>query len=135
MQKLHTKQLKRKKSRRFSYFAFSRLKSRRRFNIFMVPVFLYSDLNGRTGFFYNKCSFFGVWNYLFLMIRYYFKFCNILFKDWFIIATTCSRWNIITDFSSYRLNDYIHWYNRKRIKLSLGEFSPFEHSQYLGLIT
>lgn len=34
----------------------------------------------------------------------------------------------------WKLNDYNHWYNRKRIKLSLSRFSPFEYRQYLGLI-
>ena len=30
------------------------------------------------------------------------------------------------------LDDYINWYNRKRIKLSLGGRSPLEYRQYLG---
>ena len=33
-----------------------------------------------------------------------------------------------------RLDDYIHWYNEKRIKLSLGGMSPVEHRRSLGLI-
>ena len=33
-----------------------------------------------------------------------------------------------------RLDDYIHWYNEKRIKLSLGGMSPVEYRCSLGLI-
>lgn len=33
------------------------------------------------------------------------------------------------------LNDYIHWYNGKRIKMSLGSRSPIEYRQSLGLTT
>ena len=33
-----------------------------------------------------------------------------------------------------RLDDYIHWYNEKRIKLSLGGMSPIEYRQSLRLI-
>ena len=33
-----------------------------------------------------------------------------------------------------RLDDYIHWYNEKRIKLSLGGMSPVEYRRSLGLI-
>jgi transposase InsO family protein/transposase-like protein len=32
-----------------------------------------------------------------------------------------------------RLNDYLHWYNKKRIKKSLGYLSPIEYRQSLGL--
>jgi len=32
-----------------------------------------------------------------------------------------------------RLNNYLHWYNRKRIKKSLGYLSPVEYRQSLGL--
>ena len=32
------------------------------------------------------------------------------------------------------LDDYINWYNRKRIKLSLGGRSPLEYRQHLGLV-
>ena len=32
------------------------------------------------------------------------------------------------------LNNYIHWYNEKRIKLSLGGMSPLEYRQSLGLV-
>ena len=31
------------------------------------------------------------------------------------------------------LNDYIIWYNQKRIKISLGNMSPLEYRQSLGL--
>jgi len=31
------------------------------------------------------------------------------------------------------LNDYLHWYNEKRIKLSLGAMSPLEYRESLGL--
>lgn len=30
------------------------------------------------------------------------------------------------------LDDYINWYNRKRIKLSLGRLSPMEYRQHVG---
>lgn len=32
------------------------------------------------------------------------------------------------------LDAYLHWYNEKRIKISLGGMSPVEYRQYLGLI-
>lgn len=32
------------------------------------------------------------------------------------------------------LDQYIHWYNEKRIKLSLGGMSPVEYRRSLGLI-
>ena len=32
------------------------------------------------------------------------------------------------------INDYIIWYNTKRIKVSLGYLSPMEYRQSLGLI-
>lgn len=32
------------------------------------------------------------------------------------------------------LDNYIHWYNEKRIKISLGGMSPIEYRQSLGLI-
>lgn len=33
------------------------------------------------------------------------------------------------------LDEYIHWYSKKRIKLSLGGMSPLQYRMYLGLIT
>ena len=33
-----------------------------------------------------------------------------------------------------QVNDYIHWYNEKRIKQSLGYKSPIQYRQELGLI-
>ncbi|MBS5570144.1 MAG: IS3 family transposase [Clostridiales bacterium] len=33
------------------------------------------------------------------------------------------------------LNDYIHWYNHKRIKLSLGGLSPLKYRHKLGFFT
>lgn len=33
-----------------------------------------------------------------------------------------------------QLDRYIHWYNEKRIKISLGGLSPVEYRQSLGLI-
>ncbi len=33
---------------------------------------------------------------------------------------------------SQELDDYIHWYNCQRIKLSLGGLSPIEYRQHLG---
>lgn len=33
-----------------------------------------------------------------------------------------------------QLDSYIHWYNEKRIKISLGGLSPVEYRQNLGLI-
>ena len=33
------------------------------------------------------------------------------------------------------LNDYLHWYNEKRIKKSLGYLSPMEYRHRLGLVT
>lgn len=33
------------------------------------------------------------------------------------------------------LNDYLYWYNEKRIKKSLGYFSPIEYRHRLGLVT
>lgn len=32
------------------------------------------------------------------------------------------------------LDDYLHWYNEKRIKMSLGAMSPLEHRRNLGLV-
>lgn len=32
------------------------------------------------------------------------------------------------------LNEYIHWYAEKRIKLSLGGMSPIQYRQSLGLL-
>ena len=32
------------------------------------------------------------------------------------------------------LNDYIIWYNKKRIKTSLGNMSPLEYRQSLGIV-
>ena len=32
------------------------------------------------------------------------------------------------------LNDYLHWYNEKRIKMSLGAMSPLEYRRNLGLV-
>ena len=31
-----------------------------------------------------------------------------------------------------RINDYMHWYAEKRIKLSLGGLSPVEYRRYNG---
>ncbi|MFL2076094.1 IS3 family transposase, partial [Marinilactibacillus psychrotolerans] len=31
-------------------------------------------------------------------------------------------------------DDYLHWYNNKRIKLSLGGLSPIDYRKKLGLI-
>lgn len=36
------------------------------------------------------------------------------------------------DYFAKELDDYINWYNRKRIKLSLGGLSPIEYRQHLG---
>ena len=36
----------------------------------------------------------------------------------------------LDDFAQ-ELDDYINWYNRKRIKLSLGGISPMEYGQHL----
>ena len=33
------------------------------------------------------------------------------------------------------LNDYLYWYNEKRIKKSLGYLSPIEYRHRLGLVT
>lgn len=33
------------------------------------------------------------------------------------------------------LNDYLHWYNEKRIKKSLGYLIPIEYRHRLGLVT
>ena len=33
-----------------------------------------------------------------------------------------------------KLDTYIHWYNEKRIKLSLGGKSPMQYRQSLGLV-
>lgn len=33
------------------------------------------------------------------------------------------------------LNEYLHWYNGKRIKISLGAISPLEYRRNLGLVT
>jgi transposase InsO family protein len=43
-------------------------------------------------------------------------------------ATTIEQFIQIVD-------SYIHWYNEKRIKISLGSLSPLEYRQSLGLIT
>jgi len=32
------------------------------------------------------------------------------------------------------LDDYLHWYNNKRIKISLGGLSPIEYRKNLGLV-
>jgi len=32
-----------------------------------------------------------------------------------------------------RLDHYIHWYNEKRIKMSLGGISPLQYRRRLGL--
>lgn len=32
------------------------------------------------------------------------------------------------------LNDYLNWYNEKRIKMSLGAMSPLEYRNRLGLV-
>ena len=39
---------------------------------------------------------------------------------------------ISPDNFAQELDDYINWYNRKRIKLSLGGLSPIEFRQHLG---
>lgn len=39
----------------------------------------------------------------------------------------------LDDFAQ-ELDDYINWYNRKRIKLSLGGLSPLEYRQHLGFV-
>lgn len=46
------------------------------------------------------------------------------------------KWTTITleEFSDY-LNNYIHWYNETRIKLSLGGLSPIDYRQSLGITT
>jgi transposase InsO family protein len=33
------------------------------------------------------------------------------------------------------INNYIHWYNEKRIKESLGYMSPVEYRESLGIIS
>ena len=43
---------------------------------------------------------------------------DVLRRDWKGVS--------IDDFMS-RLDEYIHWYNKKRIKLSLGGLSPLEY--------
>ena len=32
------------------------------------------------------------------------------------------------------LDEYLHWYNEKRIKMSLGAMSPLEYRKNLGLV-
>ena len=32
------------------------------------------------------------------------------------------------------LDEYLHWYNEKRIKMSLGAMSPLEYRRDLGLV-
>jgi transposase InsO family protein/transposase-like protein len=45
-------------------------------------------------------------------------------------------WQAITIEQFIQIVDsYIHWYNEKRIKISLGSLSPLEYRQSLGLIT
>ncbi len=47
----------------------------------------------------------------------------------------CNSWLDVTiENFIYQLDNYIRWYNRKRIKKSLGGFSPYEYRQKLGLI-
>jgi transposase InsO family protein len=41
-------------------------------------------------------------------------------------------WVSISEFIDI-LNDYLIWYNEKRIKISLGNMSPKEYRQTLGL--
>ncbi|WP_442319980.1 IS3 family transposase [Breznakia pachnodae] len=41
--------------------------------------------------------------------------------------------NFTTEKFIEELNQYIHWYNKKRIKLSLGGLSPMEYRTSLGL--
>ena len=46
----------------------------------------------------------------------------------------CGRsWiEVSSDDFAQELDDHINWYNRKRIKLSLGGLSPIEYRQRLG---
>lgn len=45
------------------------------------------------------------------------------------------KWdNISIDAFIELLDDYLHWYNNKRIKLSLGGLSPIDYRKKLGLI-
>ena len=43
--------------------------------------------------------------------------------------------NVSLETFAQELDRYIHWYNHKRIKLSLGGMSPFEYRLNLGLAT
>lgn len=45
-----------------------------------------------------------------------------------------SWWNVTIDDFIIKINDYINWYNNKRIKISLGALSPMEYRAKLGLI-
>ncbi|WP_414731838.1 IS3 family transposase [Agathobaculum desmolans] len=46
----------------------------------------------------------------------------------------CRSWSGVSlDDFIQKLNAYIHWYNHKRIKLSLGGLSPLEYRHKLGL--
>jgi putative transposase len=47
-------------------------------------------------------------------------------RDWH--TTTIDQFIQVVD-------SYIHWYNEKRIKISLGSLSPFEYRESLGLAT
>jgi transposase InsO family protein len=44
------------------------------------------------------------------------------------------KWEDITIEEFMKIVDsYIHWYNEKRIKISLGSLSPIEYRESLGL--
>ncbi len=47
----------------------------------------------------------------------------------------CHIWKDTTveDFIQ-ELDEYIHWYNEKRIKMSLGGMSPLNYKRSLGLV-
>ena len=47
------------------------------------------------------------------------------FRDW--IGVTIEQFIEILD-------DYIHWYNEERIKVSLGGLSPYQYRKVLGLV-
>ena len=44
------------------------------------------------------------------------------------------NWNHASiDSFIHKLDEYIHWYNETRIKISLGGMSPFQYRRSLGI--
>ena len=67
--------------------------------------------------------------------KYYLHYCNKYNNIYHLWSNMRDMDNkVIGDEFSRELDLYLHWYNEKRIKKSLGYLSPVEYRRFLGLV-